>query len=103
MRSPKVQEYLKDKLQDPYFKELHELDQQKLSVVKKIIQYRIKHKLSQGQLAEKVGVTQQHISKIENGEFANLFALEKLLGFLGLAIRVSVVSLSGKGSKGQLK
>ncbi len=94
MRSPSVQEYLKDKLKDPYFKELYELDQQKLSVVKKIVAYRIKYKLSQGQLAEKVGVTQQHISKIENGEFSSISTLEKVLLAIGFTVKFEAVPLS---------
>ena len=70
MRLQKVDEHLKEKLKDPYFNELYELEEQKLKIVKPIIQYRVKNKLSQKQLAERVGVTQQHISKIENGEFS---------------------------------
>jgi transcriptional regulator with XRE-family HTH domain len=85
---------LKEKLQDPYFKELYELDQQKLSVVKKIIEYRIKHKFSQGQLAEKVGVTQQHISKIENGEFSSVSTLEKVLLAIGYTVKIQAVPLN---------
>lgn len=94
MKLPTVQEHLKEKLKDPYFKELYELDQQKLSVVKKIIEYRIKHKLSQGQLADQVGVTQQHISKIENGEFSSVSTLEKVLLAIGYTVKIQAVPLN---------
>ena len=103
MRIKKVDDHLKEELKDPQFREFYELEAQKFQAVKRIIAARIKYGWSQADLAEKAGVTQQHISKIENGEFTNLLALEKLLGFFGLAIRVSVVSLSGKNSRGQLK
>ena len=67
MATYKVSDHLKEKIKDPYFKELYELEAQKYAIVEKIVEYRIKHKMTQGQLAEKVGVTQQQISKIENG------------------------------------
>ena len=48
---------LKEELKDPYFKELYKLNQQKLAVVKRIVAYRIKHNLTQGQLAKQIEVT----------------------------------------------
>jgi transcriptional regulator with XRE-family HTH domain len=89
----KVDTHLKNKLKDPYFKELYELEQQKLKIAKKIIQYRIKHNLTQRQLAKRIGITQQHLSKIENGEFSNILTLEKILLFIGYKVKIKVVPL----------
>ena len=97
-----VREHIKEMLKDPYFKELYELDQQKLVVVKKIIAYRIKHNLSQRQLAKQIGVSQQHISKIESGEFSSVATLEKVLMGIGYSVRLEVVPLSVK-AKNRLK
>jgi transcriptional regulator with XRE-family HTH domain len=88
--------HLNDKLKDVYFKELYELEKQKLKIVKKIIAYRIKHRLTQKGFAKKVGVTQQHISKIERGEFSSIKTLEKILLFTGNTIRIQVIDLSRK-------
>ena len=96
MKEYSVQDHLKEELKDPYFKELYDLDQQKLAVVKKIIAYRIKHKLNQGQLAKRLGVTQQHISKIENGEFSSVITLEKVLLGIGYRVRIAVVPLEAR-------
>lgn len=96
MKEYTFRDHLKEMLKDPYFKELHELDQQKLEVVKKIIAYRIKHNLNQRQLAKQIGVTQQHISKIENGEFSSVATLEKILLAIGYSVKIQVVPLSGK-------
>jgi len=102
MKEYSFREHLKEMLKDPYFKELYELDQQKLEVVKKIIAYRVKHKLSQRQLAKKIGVSQQHISKIENSEFSSMATLEKVLIGIGYSVRLQVVPLSNK-TKNRLK
>ena len=96
MKSENVNEHLKEKLKDPYFKELHELEEQKLAIVKRIVDYRIKNKLTQGQLAQKAGVTQQHISKIENGEFSSVATLEKVLLFIGYTVKIQAVPLHYK-------
>ncbi len=68
MKIKKVDDLLKEDLKNPYFKELWELEEQKLEIVKPIIEYRIKHSLTQGQLAKKIGVTRQDISSIESGD-----------------------------------
>ena len=89
----RVNKHLEEKLKDPYFKELYELEEQKLNIVKHIIDYRIKNNLSQSQLAKRVGVSQQHISKIENGEFSNITTLEKILLFIGFKVKLQVIPL----------
>lgn len=102
MRLQKVDEHLKEKLKDPYFKELYELEEQKFKIVKRIVEYRVKNKLSQKQLADKVGVTQQHISKIENGEFSSISTLEKVLLFIGYTVKMQAIPLS-QGIKHRLE
>lgn len=84
----KVDEHLKEKLKDPYFKELYELEQQKLGLVKKIIAYRIDNNITQEELADQVGVTQQHISKIENCDFTDPATLAKVLLYVGFRVHM---------------
>lgn len=87
--------HLKEMLKDPYFREQYELKMQQVELIKPILAYRIKHNLNQRQLAEKVGVSQQHISKIERGDFSNLATLQQVLRFVGYTIHLRVVRLSG--------
>jgi transcriptional regulator with XRE-family HTH domain len=96
----RVDEHLKEKLKDPYFKELYELEEQKLDIVKRIIEYRLNNNLSQAQLAKKAGVTQQYISKIENGDFTNIVTLEKILLLIGYTVKIQAVPLSEKVKHG---
>jgi len=94
MRVERVDEHLKEKLKDPCFRELYELEEQKLEIVKRIIDYRIKHRLNQEDLAKRAGVTQQHISKIENGEFSSMATLEKILLYIGYTVKIQAIPLS---------
>lgn len=89
----KVDEYIKEKIKrEPDFKIRYDLLMEKAEVVRKIIAYRLQHKLSQEQLAEEIGVTQQYISKIEEGEFSNLDTIENILEHMGYRLRLEVVS-----------
>lgn len=94
MRTEKVSEHLEKKLKNPYFKKLYEFEEQKLHIVKQIIAYRLQHHLTQRQLAQKAGVSQQHISKIEQGEFTNIATLNKILLLIGKVIKLKAVPLS---------
>lgn len=82
-----VRQHLKEKLEDVHFKEVHELDQLKLALIKPIIEYRIKNNLTQKQLANEVGVTQQYISKIEKGVFSDMEMVAEILHHIGLQIK----------------
>jgi DNA-binding XRE family transcriptional regulator len=103
METRKVRDLLKEDLKDPHFKELYELDQQKLAVVKKIIDYRVKHHLTQAQFAQKIGMTQQYVSKIEGGDFSSVVALEQVLHAIGYAVKMTVVPLKGKHAQHPLE
>lgn len=95
-RLKKVEDHLKTLLKDPHFRELYELEEEKMEVIKKIVGYRIKHHLTQGQLARRVGVSQQQISKIENGEFSSLATVQKVLLAIGYHLAVAVVPIRRK-------
>lgn len=94
MRTKKVDDLLKEELKDPYFKELWELEDQKLKIVKPIIKYRIENNLTQADLAKKIKVSQQHISNIESGEFSSVSTLEKVLLFIGYKVKMEAIPLT---------
>lgn len=99
MKEYKVSDHLKEKIKDPYYKELYELEAQKFSIVEKIVDYRIKKRLTQSDLAKQVGVTQQQISKVENGEFSSVMTLEKILLAIGLTVQIKAVPFKNRSSK----
>ena len=94
MRLRSVDAHLKEKLRDPHFRKLFELEQEKAKIAALIIKYRVDHRLSQGGLAKTLGVTQQQISKIEQGEFSNLGTIQKVLVVLGYHMTLRVTPLA---------
>jgi DNA-binding XRE family transcriptional regulator len=96
----KVDDYIKEKMdKDPGFKAHYAWTIQKAAIAKKIINYRTKNNLTQSQLARELGVTQQYISKIEEGEFSNLETAEKILYLLGYGVKLQIVPLHKKHTK----
>lgn len=89
-----VSAHLKEKLKDPHFPELFEMEEEKAKIAALIIKYRLDHKLSQGALAKKLGVTQQRISKIEQGEFSSLGTIQRVLVALGYHVTLRVIPLN---------
>ena len=89
----RVEDHLQERRRHPSFRELQELDEEKLKVAKVIISQRIRRRLSQAGLAKQLDVTQQQVSKLENGDFDNLATLQRVLTILGYQVRVSAVPL----------
>lgn len=83
-------------MKDPCFRELYELEAQKLNIAKKIIAYRIEYSLTQKELAERTGITQQQISKIESGEFSSISTLEKAVLSIGYSVQLRAVPVAEK-------
>lgn len=88
----KVKDHINDKLKkDPNFKKRYGLILQKAAVAKKIINYRIEHNLTQAQLADEVGVSQQYISRIEEGHFSTFDMVETILHHIGYRLRIESI------------
>jgi len=94
-----VKEHLDSKLKDVYFRELYELEQEKMKLAKLVVDYRIKRDLTQGELANELGITQQYISKIEEGIFSNIKDVAKILLAIGYRIEIRPVHIPEKVSK----
>jgi len=78
-----VEAHLREKLKNPSFRELYELEEEKTKIVVLILKYRTRRHLTQRQLARQVGVSQQQISKIEQGDFSSLATIQRVLLALG--------------------
>lgn len=66
MKDLTLDDYLKKQLKDPEFRKEWEKSEAAYQVTKALIEARLKDKISQRELAKKVGTTQAVISRIEN-------------------------------------
>ncbi|MGA2224417.1 MAG: helix-turn-helix transcriptional regulator [Syntrophobacteraceae bacterium] len=81
--------HLHEKLQDPQFKELFNEDLELLRIGLEIAEARKKMGISQTELAGRAQVTQQQVSKIENGVNSNVLTLLRVCRALSLTCRTN--------------
>jgi len=82
-------EHLAEKMKNPEFKKAFEEEKRLLELSCAIIEAREKSGLTQKELAIKSNVTQQQLSKIENGVNCNMLTFIKVSNALGLGLSVS--------------
>jgi len=82
-------EHLNEELKDPEFRKLYEEEKYLLELGMVIAEAREKKGLSQKELAQKSQVTQQQLSKIENGINCNMLTFIKVSSALGLGLTIS--------------
>ena len=82
-------DHLNEKLKCPRFKQLHEEEKYLLELGLAIAEAREQNGLSQKDLALKSQVTQQQLSKIENGVNCNMLTFIRVSSALGLDLTLS--------------
>ncbi|MDR1428694.1 MAG: helix-turn-helix transcriptional regulator, partial [Spirochaetaceae bacterium] len=81
--------HLNEQLANPEFKKLYEDEKYLLELGLRIAEKRQELGISQKELAEKSRITQQQLSKIENGYNCNLLTFIKVSSTLGLSVNLS--------------
>ena len=85
--------YRRQMLKDPKIKKYYDEEGKKLEIAYQILMLRKKHRISQKQLARKIGTTQSNIARMESGQqnfstetlykVANAFGRELKVEFVG--------------------
>ena len=85
-----LQKYLKKQMEDPEFREEYEATRAEFEVTHALIAARIEEGLTQKELAERSGIRQSNISRIENGSCSPTVAtLEALAKGWGRTLNVN--------------
>ena len=85
------QEFLKEQLQDDEFRKEWEDIQPEMDVIRAMVDARISQNLTQKELAERTGINQADISKLENGtRNPSLKLLKRLADGMFLKARLKV-------------
>jgi len=85
----KFRDHLDEKMKCDRFKEAYEEEKHLLELGLAIAQARERQGITQSELAQKSRVTQQQLSKIENGVNCNLLTFIRVSSALGLDLTVS--------------
>ncbi|RGF67572.1 XRE family transcriptional regulator [Ruminococcus sp. AF32-2AC] len=86
---------LNEQLKDPEFKKEWDDIQPEMDVIRAIIDNRIAQNLTQKELAERTGINQADISKLENGtRNPSLKMLKRLAAGMGMALKIEFVPMT---------
>lgn len=86
------QEFLKEQMQDDEFRKEWEDIQPEMDVIRAIVDARISQNLTQKELAERTGINQADISKLENGtRNPSLKLLKRLPDGMGMTLKLEFV------------
>ncbi len=87
-----LDDFLKEELQDPEFRKEYEALQPEYEIKRAMIQARMNSGMTQKQLAEKTGIAQADISKLENGNAnPSLRTLQRLASGMGMQVKLEFV------------
>lgn len=89
------QDFLKEQLQDDEFRKEWEDIQPEMDVIRAMVDARISQNLTQKELAERTGINQADISKLENGtRNPSLKLLKRLADGMGMTLKLEFVPKS---------
>jgi len=84
-----LRKYIRRQMQNPEFKEEHERTRAEHEVTRALIEARLSQNITQKDLAERAGVRQSNISRIENGTCSPTVAtLQALADGLGKKLHI---------------
>ena len=85
-------EMLDKQMQDDEFRKEYEAIQPEMDVIRAIVEARTSQNLTQKELAERTGINQADISKIENGtRNPSLNLLKRLADGMGMVLKIEFV------------
>ena len=84
-------EYLYEQMKDPEFRAEYEALDTEYALIRQLIDLRIRRGLSQRQLAERAGLKQPSVARLESGRTASLQMLRRVADALGADVKVTIV------------
>ncbi len=88
-------EYLKEQLKNPEFKAEYDALEDEFIIIQAMIDARKRSGLTQKQLAERTGIAQADISKLENGNAnPSLRTIKRLAAGMGMRVKLEFAPVS---------
>ena len=90
-------ELLNEQLEDPEFKKEWDDLKPEMDVIRAMIDNRIAQNLTQKELAERTGINQADISKLENGtRNPSLKMLKRLAAGMGMQLKIDFIPMTAR-------
>ena len=90
-----LNEFLNEQLENPEFKKEYENIQPEMDIIRAIVDARVSQNLTQRELAERTGINQADISKLENGtRNPSLRLLQRLADGMDMVLKIEVIPKS---------
>lgn len=87
-----LDEFMEEQMSNPAFREEYEKIQPEMDVIRALIDARISRNMTQKQLAERTGIDQADISKLENGtRNPSLNLLKRLADGMDMVLKIEFV------------
>ena len=94
-KSVKFSDYLSEQLSDPAFKAEYDALEPEFAIVQAMIDARKSAGITQKELAQRTGIAQADISKLENGNAnPSLRTLQRLAAGMGMRVKIEFQPLS---------
>ncbi len=95
--STNYKDYLKEQMRDPAFKAEYDALEPEFAIMQAIIDARKASGLTQKELAERTGIAQGDISKLENGSAnPSIRTLQRLAAGMGMKLQVGFTPVRGQ-------
>lgn len=89
----RFEDYLKEQMKNPEFKKEYDALEPEFAIIQAMIDARKRCGITQKQLAERTGIAQGDISKLENGSAnPSIRTLQRLASGMGMKLKVEFVS-----------
>lgn len=90
-----LNEFLDQQMQDPEFKKEYEKIQPEMDIIRAIVDARVSNNLTQKELADRTGINQADISKLENGtRNPSLRLLQRLADGMDMVLKIEFIPKS---------
>lgn len=87
-----LKDYIKEQMQDPEFQKEYEAIQPEMDIIRAIVDARISQNLTQKDLAERTGIDQADISKLENGiRNPSIRLLQRLADGMDMILKIEFI------------
>ncbi|HIW41739.1 MAG TPA: helix-turn-helix transcriptional regulator [Candidatus Mediterraneibacter vanvlietii] len=90
-----LNEFLDQQMQDPEFKKEYEKIRPEMDIIRAIVDARVSNNLTQKELADRTGINQADISKLENGtRNPSLRLLQRLADGMDMVLKIEFIPKS---------